>query len=79
MRVHYTCIAFPGLSAEPICSVAKPDLATPHGQSSEGAAEGKGTSPQPSTLYEVFLEEKTLEYLPLSKNTNFDSSFTHRC
>ena len=46
LQVHCTCSALLGVvAAEPICSVAKPDPITPHGQSSRGAAEGEERFP----------------------------------
>ena len=41
LHVHCTCSPVLGfVAAERICFVANPDLITPHGQSSRGAAEG---------------------------------------
>ena len=56
--MHCICKRLLGLRLQNRCSVAKPDPATPHGQSSWGAAEGEGRFPTAITTLQSFLGRK---------------------
>ena len=54
LHVRCICKRLLGLRLQNRCSVAKPDPATPHGQSSWGAAEGEGRFPTANTTLQSF-------------------------
>lgn len=58
LHVRCICKRLLGLRLQNRCSVAKPDPATPHGQSSWGAAEGEGRFPTAITTLQSFLGRK---------------------
>ena len=76
--MHCICKRLLGLRLQNRCSVAKPDPATPHGQSSRGAAEGEGRFPTATTLckssYEKTSSSVCHTYLP--QNFNFLFTFS---
>ena len=59
LQVLCICKRLLGLRLQNRCSVAKPDPATPHGQSSWGAAEGEGRFPTANTTLQSFPKWRT--------------------
>ena len=70
LHVRCICKRLLGLRLQNRCSVAKPDPATPHGQSSRGAAEGEGRFPTAITTLRSPLDRKFPEAFNEWQNTS---------